>query len=144
MEIYFHNLYKTQHSFDSDSHKQYRILYSLLGQPSINIYCNIIDKMLREQNLDVDFESLDKAIVNFHQEENTSKNYFKSQFEIFDKNIIKMKAELLALNKLASFFLNDDDLKEISPNKIRSYKRYNYKYFIPWAEKNILTKTETA
>ena len=113
------------------------VQYSILGFPSVNPYCNIIDKMLKEYNPDVDFDSLEKVSLNFQQDENTSKNYFKSQFEIVNKYLPRVKLELLALDKTTHLFLNDDELKIIPPNKIYSYKLYDFKYFIPWCEKKL-------
>jgi len=118
------------------------IQYSILGVPSVNPYCSVLDKKLREQNSDVDFDVLEKITIDFQQEENTPKNYFKSQFEIVYKYIPRVKGELLALDKTTPLFLNDDELKRIPPNKIRSYKLYDFKYFVPWCEKNLQTKKD--
>lgn len=118
------------------------VQYSILGFPSINPYCNVIDKRLREQNSDVDFDTLEKVTIDFQQEENTPKNYFKSQFEIVNKYIPRLKGELLALDKTTPLFLNDEELKKIPPNKIHSYKLYDFKYLIPWCEKNLRTKKD--
>ncbi|KKN32370.1 hypothetical protein LCGC14_0814480 [marine sediment metagenome] len=118
------------------------VQYSILGFPSVNPYCNVIDKMLKEHNPDVDFDSLNLVSINFQQEENTSKNYFKSQFEIVYKYIPRVKGELLALDKTPPLFFNDDELKKISPNKINSYKLYDFSYFVPWCEKNLNTKLD--